>query len=39
MVDLDGMSDENLAALMEEQRQQLLIDDPLAMIDKVYQLW
>lgn len=39
MVDLEGMSDENLAALMEEQRQQLLMDDPVARVQKVYQLW
>lgn len=39
MEDFEGISDENVVALMEEQRQRLMEEDPITMIEKVYQLW
>ncbi len=36
---LEGISEENIIEFMEEQRQQLLVSDPLMLVEKVYQLW
>ena len=39
MADREEVSDDSLIALMEQQRQRLMEDDPLALIEKVYQVW